>query len=1416
MELRKPLFLIILCLTFTGLVFAYTGSAIDEASGGGGGGGGGDTGGGDTGGDTDPPPGGGGGGSEGNPGTCYDGNDNDEFNGADAEDEYSCVQPYSSDHIEGSIWDTDLTTTMDGESPSIGRTPSVFFSGSVEQGNDNDPVSDEDSGSLTEYYIKAIQSESDGFYGYGKIGSNTYSLASGTVFQNGRAIDPPNPDGSQTCGDGYENDGDPSFSQVMSNILQDQDSQTIECRADYGRILYEVQHESEYKQDDLQCKTDDGCGTDSKNEGSKCSPCSISVSCDNDYSSQNGNDYWYKDTEQTIQKKNCEEYGGSVYSDSISCSDSWTVSCGPNGRQTCPKNCNSGDDDSDGDYRQWYKRDRHRCNLQNVVDGGGDLGGKESGDMSTEYSNKQDNDPAATFTNFKAYGNNNRGSDGVVWCQAESTLTVDADGPRGNGDGFVVVNEGEIVATESPDGSESVGTAWYGRDGSFGDTQNYLSRVSSSCSSGKTTCLKYVDYQTKDNDGGDNSWSVSEAVILSSTETYYADESYSVCKAINRINEKNGDGTELIDCDYERGSVGSEDVSPLPEASGDEPNEQLIIMEGPEVDNSVTKDYLAFEQKVVNWEDDTGVYGESLDSNACVIKGKVVSEGTVVPIQTYNTVEDSFETGTPSPDWEVCLDLEDGTGDDQTWDNTANDQSSEDFGGEWYDLDDERVNDYISGSGYDLVSNGDPDDVNDVAYYYRNNPNPQHPDYNPAGGEEGLALEDDCDPALDGCDTTGDSIEGENAELFYGSFEDFTRDEDYHPQFQNTVPPYGMDPLLEGRLKKLKEDSNQLEPGMDTQYSIDFDSSDSYWVDSRGGEDYADQYGFVDERSDAISNRGNARNPNTGDDYTPGSTYARTTSAERDNKGSESVEKTQKVFANSIVVESTSSGPFQTGEGYWLDPDDLKTKNTDYNSHWWDLVRFNIDLTGPDSGLGWDDGSDPKVKDYDTKQSSSVVRGGIYWEDEDSGGNPYHEKPMCGDDQLEFFIEEMGESANPARADGRYACVDSKDKCVTFASENRIAETGEYRQAGEPDENFGRLKNDKEYCMKDKSNEQPKFWDQDYGDVDGDGNQETCNVNNLYSQEGVRWIDEDYVTSYPHAVTGGIDDDWNEYLEQLNSLGRQDRYISEPNQNSWNFNSESPVPSGAKAVGNDSIATLGFCGGDDEGEFLVTQECNSNLCETDRDVIGVAKNPDSCVIDEDTMSYDTNVDERTVFEPGTEIDVDLGSETRQMTCFNNNWFDEYPIIFNQQNVEVPFGESSSVRFHIINVREESTTFNVEMVDPLTDNPSAYQYSTFVERSGNSFETTVGAESSESFTINIEGVNRAIGDSSSPSDDELTVRASAVNSEMSGEDSTTVEVVDNNATNSSIGVTETESVPGIGAVQVMVLILISSAVFFLQS
>jgi len=117
--------------------------------------------------------------------------------------------------------------------------------------------------------------------------------------------------------------------------------------------------------------------------------------------------------------------------------------------------------------------------------------------------------------------------------------------------------------------------------------------------------------------------------------------------------------------------------------------------------------------------------------------------------------------GTPSPDWEVCLNLDDGTGDDQPWDNAGNDPNARDFGGEWYDFDDERINDYLRGSGNNLITGGDSDDINDIAYYWRTNPNPQHSDHNPTGGESGVALEDDCDPALAGCDTTGTTISGE-------------------------------------------------------------------------------------------------------------------------------------------------------------------------------------------------------------------------------------------------------------------------------------------------------------------------------------------------------------------------------------------------------------------------------------------------------------------------------------------------------------------------------------------------------------------------------------------------------------------------------------------------------------------------------
>jgi len=145
----------------------------------------------------------------------------------------------------------------------------------------------------------------------------------------------------------------------------------------------------------------------------------------------------------------------------------------PHDTRECDASCSDGESDSDsdsaGDKRSWEQTNDINCNNRNVVDGGGETSGDDSSP------NKADNDPAGTYTEFTAWGNN---ADDVdrAWCAHEYTLTVDADGPQGNGDGFVVVHEGSVVATESPDGSDSVGqNVWV--DGSNSGT-DYILAVS--------------------------------------------------------------------------------------------------------------------------------------------------------------------------------------------------------------------------------------------------------------------------------------------------------------------------------------------------------------------------------------------------------------------------------------------------------------------------------------------------------------------------------------------------------------------------------------------------------------------------------------------------------------------------------------------------------------------------------------------------------------------------------------------------------------------------------------------------------------------------------------------------------------------------------------------------------------------------
>jgi hypothetical protein len=198
-----------------------------------------------------------------------------------------------------------------------------------------------------------------------------------------------------------------------------------------------------------------------------------------------------------------------------------------------------------------------------------------------------------------------------------------------------------------------------------------------------------------------------------------------------------------------------------------------------------------------------------------------------------------------------------------------------------------------------------------------------------------------------------------------------------------------------------------------------------------------------------------------------------------------------------------------------------------------------------------------------------------------------------------------------------------------------------------------------------------------------------------------------------------------------------------------------------------------------------------------------------------SSGYSANTTERKIYEPGDRVEIDLGSGSRDIACFDSTWYEDGPIIFNQNNVEVPFGDSAIASFQVINVQKKRITFEVEMIDPLT-NPSAYQFSTFVKKSGDSFETSVEPQSTKTFYVEIQGSNKAIGDDSKPSEDDLEIRADALGSDLSGEDHTTVEVVENNATNSTLGRSELKSVPGIGPIHIIALIMTSSAIFFLQS
>jgi hypothetical protein len=266
-------------------------------------------------------------------------------------------------------------------------------------------------------------------------------------------------------------------------------------------------------------------------------------------------------------------------------------------------------------------------------------------------------------------------------------------------------------------------------------------------------------------------------VIATQTDTYASDRSLSVCKMYENLA-----GSDSYDANDFRSTSCQFTEDPKDDDEGD-----ICDQEPEECDDEVGTRWHVMEGPEVNEERfDTATQDEVLDDyqtrithSDCVLNGENVSEGTVA-----NVASDSFsgyESGGDSPDWEVCLNINITTSDTPDVEDGfhTTDYAAHQFGGQWYDLDDDRVDYYLrpgnndgrnggendyDGQGHLLISDATEDQREDpgyIAYYYRQNPNPYHPQWNPRGfidtssGNEyyyGTAIEDDCDQDLQGCD----------------------------------------------------------------------------------------------------------------------------------------------------------------------------------------------------------------------------------------------------------------------------------------------------------------------------------------------------------------------------------------------------------------------------------------------------------------------------------------------------------------------------------------------------------------------------------------------------------------------------------------------------------------------------------------
>ncbi|MFB6241323.1 MAG: hypothetical protein ABEJ36_00790 [Candidatus Nanosalina sp.] len=604
-----------------------------------------------------------------------------------------------------------------------------------------------------------------------------------------------------------------------------------------------------------------------------------------------------------------------------------------------------------------------------------------------------------------------------------------------------------------------------------------------------------------------------------------------------------------------------------------------------------------------------------------------------------------------------------------------------------------------------------------------------------------------------------------------------------------------------GYHNRMQDSSDQLEPGAETapNWNLTAVFGENFLV-------YSSRDSIPGPDNWALTRYINWSVGNTGKVYAPGSEelsgcYYRKGVTERDQITDPGVSKKDKVFGNSFANASDWDGDGKV-EGVWEDPDEIPPTYS----------NFSCDISGKDWGYGYDTGNNQGRFHWENSENmTNVSIGDVAFADIEGKNDPFQqESPACGDDSMEFLLEELGATMNSLNKTGSFACAGRRDLCVArHGGSFAVYRAGDLVNTGEAVEYFGRSKNDKEYCV----NEDRRFgvwFDQDFS-------KEYCQNNNLYGPAGIRWINTSYIDEYPYSVLEGVDDDINPYLYKRG----YSNFISTQGDPSYGAG-ETPVPTGKNTsrsidqfYGNhsswttppgyeDLVHSKGFCGGDDIGENLIVQKSNTRLIDTNYSVIAIADSSRDCVLDGSNYG-EVSHDKRKIYSSGDEVELDLGSTNRTISCYDGYWYGDWPVVFQKEEAKVEEGATESISFKLINVLDHE----IELEVTLDAEDELEPYTQFGQ-GGKQFNERLDPESSELYSVEVFGANSSIDWTN------ISVSAEAVSANLNGSDTARADIVTvSNLTSvnrTQVGETA-KDVPGIGMIQLLVIAATATAVYY---